>query len=93
MALVDFILCEDEWDSDLYDAEILVERSGCTVFLIEDIAELFDRSVHWVHYQRRTNWLPAARYPGVQGKYGEPGRWTKDQMIVCMAEWLRRGQR
>lgn len=82
-------MTEVEFDSDLFDAEILVERSGHAYFTKEDLAELIGMSVQSIWRMVATGTLPpAAWYEDAPGKGRLRAHWSCAQAAEALARRL-----
>lgn len=76
------------FDDLLFDAEIIVERYGCSTFTTVDLGRLLGAPTDNAARQRTnrllsTGAIPRAAHPGGQQA---PDRWSKDQAIRIVAD-------
>lgn len=83
-----FVLNPEEWDSDLYDAEIMVERTGLGVFTIDELSDFFGKSEQWFYRQMATGGFPHAATPS-DPPHGVKALWTREQVVEVVADQLR----
>ena len=85
------------YDADLYDAEIILDRSGFSRFTVEELCKLFGCHRSTVHEARRRGLVPAPAIPGVKFGAGAgvitPSEWSREQVIELLARNMNRPPR
>jgi hypothetical protein len=76
-----------DWDSDLFDAEIMVERTGMSVFTSADLAEFLGITPEAMIRRLGRGKLPAPRWPSAG--FADTHRWSARQVVGILAELLR----
>jgi len=86
---------ETLWDSDLYDAEILVERMGIEWFTTADIGALFDVARTTVGRWKLHGIIPAPAVPHRDGgRFDSHGdQWSRGQVARMLVDQAARGRR